>query len=101
MPKAGSNSGNVETESYKGTASFTAAGLRQVGSFAHEVNTQDWQMEFTPTAEAALVRNRVGINSYLAGPGQPYDQYRDTISYSDWTKGHLDLVAVDSADAAK
>lgn len=93
--------GNVETESYKGTASFTAAALRQVGSFAHEVNTQDWQMEFTPTAEAALVRNRVGINSYLAGPGQPYDQYRDTISYSDWTKGHLDLVAVDSADAAK
>lgn len=93
--------GNVETESYKGTAPFTAAGLRQVGSFSHELNTQDWQMEFSPTAEAALVRNRVGINSYLAGPGQPYDQYRDTISYSDWSKGRLDLVAADSADAAK
>jgi hypothetical protein len=72
-----------------------------VGSFTHEFNTQDWQMDFPPTAEAALVRNRVGINSYLAGPGQPFDQYRDTISYSDWGKGQLDLVAADSADGAK
>ena len=93
--------GDKETESYKGAAPFVAAGLRQVGSFAHEFNLQDWQMDFPPTAEAALVRNRVGINSYLAGPGQPYDQYRDTISYSDWVKGHLDLAAVDAADGAK
>ena len=93
--------GNVETDSYKGAAPFGAAALRQVGSFSHEFNTQDWQMEFPPTAEAALVRNRVGINSYLAGPGQPFDQYRDTISYSDWGKGRLDLAAVDSGDGAK
>jgi hypothetical protein len=91
--------GGAETESYKGAAPFLAAALRQVGSFTHEFNAQDWQMDFPPTAEAALVRNRVGINSYLAGPGQPYDQYRDTISYSDWVKGHLDLAAVDGAGA--
>ncbi len=90
--------GNAETESYKGGVPFSSAGLRQVGSFTHEFNPQDWQLEFTPTAEAALVRNRVGINSYLAGPGQPFDQYRDTISYSDWSKGRLDLASVDAGE---
>jgi hypothetical protein len=93
--------GNAETESYKGAAPFASAGLRQIGSFTHEVSPQDWQLEFPPTAEAALVRNRVGINSYLAGPGQPFDQYRDTISYSDWVKGRLDLAAVDSQAGTK
>jgi hypothetical protein len=93
--------GNAETESYKGAAPFASAGLRQIGSFTHEVSPQDWQLEFPPTAEAALVRNRVGINSYLAGTGQPFDQYRDTISYSDWVKGRLDLAAIDSQAGTK
>ena len=93
--------GNVESDSYKATAPFVAASLRQIGSFTHEFSPQDWQMDFSPTAEAMLVRNRVGINSYLAGPGQPFDQYRDTISYSDWVKGRLDLAAVDAGAGVK
>ena len=39
--------------------------------------------------------------TYLAGTGQPFDQYRDTISYSDWVKGRLDLAAIDSRAGTK
>lgn len=85
--------GSVETDSYKATAPFVAAALRQVGSFTHECNPQDWQMDFPPQAEPVFQRSRVGINSYLAGPGQPFDQYRETIAYSDWVRGRIDLTA--------
>jgi hypothetical protein len=83
--------GNVETDSYKMTAPFVAAGLRQVGSFTHECNPQDWQLDFPPQAEPVFQRSRVGVNSYLAGPGQPFDQYRETIGYSDWLRGRVDM----------
>jgi hypothetical protein len=53
-------------------------------------------MEFPADADATLQRSRTGVNSYLAGPGQPFDQYRETIAYSDWLKGRLDLTAVDT-----
>ena len=83
--------GNVEIDSYKMTAPFIGAGLRQVGNFNHELSPQDWQMEFPPQAEPVFQRSRVGVNSYLAGPGQPFDQYRETIAYSDWLRGRTDL----------
>lgn len=85
--------GNAETDSYKMTAPFIGAGLRQVGNFNHECSPQDWQMEFPPQAEAVFQRSRVGVNSYLAGPGQPFDQYRETIAYSEWLRGRTDLTA--------
>jgi hypothetical protein len=33
----------------------------------------------------------------VSGPGQTYDQYRETIGYSDWQKGRLDLTATDGS----
>lgn len=81
--------GNDEKDSFKRTAPFV--GLRQVGNFSHEANVQDWQLEFPSSAEGALQRNRVGINTYLAGPGVGYDQYRETIGYSTWKRNRLDL----------
>jgi hypothetical protein len=85
--------GNAETESYKMNAPFISASLRQLGSFTHECSPQDWQLDLPPQAEAVLTRSRVGINSYLSGPGQPFDQYRETIGYSDWLRGRADLTA--------
>ncbi len=70
-------------------------GLRQIGNYSHECNPQDWQLEFPADTDATLVRARVGVNSYLAGPGMPFDQYRETIAYSDWLKGRLDLTALE------
>jgi hypothetical protein len=85
--------GHRETDSHKMTAPFIAAGLRQVGSFTHECSPQDWVMDFPPQAEPVFQRLRVGVNSYLAGPGQPFDQYRETIAYSEWLRGRTDLTA--------
>jgi hypothetical protein len=85
---------NGETGAVKGTAPFI--GHRQFGSFAHDTSAQDWQLEFPANADVLLQRSRVGVNSYQAGPGQPYDLYRETIAYSDWLKGRLDLAAADA-----
>jgi hypothetical protein len=78
-----------ETDAVKRTAPFT--GTRRLGSYSHEANIQDWQLEFPSTAEAALVRNRVGVISYVAGPGPGYDQYRETIGYTFWRGNRLEL----------
>lgn len=85
---------NAESGAFKGTAPFI--GYRQFGSFAHDASAQDWQLEFPGNADAVLQQSRVGVNSYQAGPGQPYDLYRETIAYSDWLKGRLDLAAADA-----
>ncbi|MBS0262705.1 MAG: terpene cyclase/mutase family protein [Planctomycetes bacterium] len=85
--------GNTETNSFKVPAPFVAGGLRQVGNFTHELTAQDWQLDFPPQTEPVFIRNRVGVNSYHSGPGQPYDQFRETISYSDWQRGVSELVA--------
>jgi len=82
--------GNDESDSFKATAPFVG-GLRQFGSFSHECTALDWQVEFSTNADPKLQKARVGVNSYVAGPGQPFDQYRETIAYSDWIKGRLDL----------
>jgi hypothetical protein len=78
-----------ETDAVKRTAPF--AGTRRIGSYSHEANIQDWQLEFPATAEAALARNRVGVISYVAGPGPGYDQYRETIGYTSWKRNRLEL----------
>ena len=78
-----------ETDAVKRTAPFT--GTRRLGSYSHEANIQDWQLEFPSTAEAALARNRVGVISYVAGPGPGYDQYRETIGYTFWRGNRLEL----------
>ena len=78
-----------ETDAVKRTAPFT--GTRRLGSYSHEANIQDWQLEFPATAEAALARNRVGVISYVAGPGPGYDQYRETIGYTFWRGNRLEL----------
>ncbi|MGE5193007.1 MAG: hypothetical protein ACM3U2_10935, partial [Deltaproteobacteria bacterium] len=83
--------GNTETDSFSRPAPFL--GLRQINSYSHKCSPQDWQLEFPADADATLVRARVGINSYVAGPGATFDQYRETIAYSDWIKGRLDLTA--------
>jgi hypothetical protein len=69
--------------------------MRQLNSYSHDCSPQDWQIEFPADADALLTRNRVGIDSYVAGPGQTFEQYRETISYSDWQKGRLDLTEID------
>jgi len=84
--------GNSESNSFSRIAPFV--GLRQIGSFSHECSPQDWQLEFPADADALLTQARVGVNSYLAGPGQPFDQYRETIAYSDWLKGRLELTEI-------
>jgi hypothetical protein len=81
--------GNSETESFGRPVAF--GGLRQLNSYSHDCSPQDWQIEFGVDADSLLVRARVGIDSYIAGPGQTFEQYRETISYSDWQKGRLDL----------
>jgi hypothetical protein len=83
--------GNAEIDSFKRPVSFM--GLRQINSYQHKCSPQDWQLELPADADAILVRARVGINSYVAGPGATYDQYRETIAYSDWIKGRLDVTA--------
>ncbi|HBH52262.1 MAG TPA: hypothetical protein DDY91_10255 [Planctomycetaceae bacterium] len=80
-----------ETDAVKRTAPFT--GTRRLGSYSHEANIQDWQLEFPATAEAALTRNRVGVISYVAGPGPGYDQYRETLGYTLWKGNRLELSA--------
>jgi hypothetical protein len=84
--------GNVESDSFNRIAPFV--GLRQVGNFSHECSPQDWQLELPPDADALLQRARTGVNSFLAGPGVAFDQYRETIAYSDWLKGKLNLSSI-------
>ncbi len=83
--------GNAETDSFKRPIAFM--GLRQINSYSHKCSPQDWQLELPADADPILVRARVGINSSVAGPGTTYDQYRETITYSDWIKGRLDVTA--------
>jgi hypothetical protein len=83
--------GNAESDAFSRPMSFM--GLRQINSYSHKCSAQDWQLEFPADADATLVRARVGINSYVTGPGGTFDQYRETIGYSDWIKGRLDLTA--------
>jgi hypothetical protein len=79
--------GNAEQDSFNRIAPFV--GLRQVGNFAHDINIQDWQLELPADADAILQRSTIGVNAYLAGSGLPFDQYRETLAYSEWMKGHL------------
>lgn len=78
----------------------TFLGLRQVGNFSHEAFSQDWQVDMTGGLDVELQRVSVGINAYFAGPGNTYHQYRETIGYTDWTKGKLDLPEIESATTA-
>jgi hypothetical protein len=80
--------GNVESDSFNRIAPFV--GLRQLGNYSHECNPQDWQLDLPADADAVLQRSRAGVFAYLAGPGTPYDQYRETITYSEWRKGKLE-----------
>jgi hypothetical protein len=84
--------GKAETDSVSRPVNFMA--LIQSNSYQHKYSAQDWQLNLPADADALLVRARVGINSYLAGPGTTFDQYRETIAYSDWMRGRLDLTAL-------
>jgi len=66
-------------------------GNQQMGNFTHEMNIQFWVAELPPEAESFLTQSPIGINAYLAGAGSPYDQYRETFGYTDWTRGELGL----------
>lgn len=88
-----------ETGSFARRAPFV--GLRLLGAYSHQCSPQDWQMEFPADTDSDLSRSRVGVNSYLCGPGQPFDQYRETIAYSDWIKGRLDLTAIETQPNTK
>jgi hypothetical protein len=81
--------GGADKKSSKRIAPFV--GVRAIGSFSHEVFAQDWTLELPGDAEVDLVKNLVGVNSFMAGPGIAYDQYRETISYTAWRKGELGL----------
>jgi hypothetical protein len=83
--------GNAESDSFSRPVSFM--GLRQINSYQHKCSPQDWQLDLPADADALLTRARVGINTYVTGPGTTFDQYRETIAYSDWIKGRLDLTA--------
>lgn len=89
--------GNVESDSFNRIAPFV--GLRQLGNYSHECNPQDWQLELPPDADSTLQRSRTGVNAYVAGPGTPFDQYRETITYSQWKKGKLDVKTAQKAAA--
>jgi hypothetical protein len=74
-------------------------GVRQVGNFSHEVFAQDWTLELPGDASIELQKLMVGANSFMAGPGVAYDQYRETISYSAWRNGKLEAEDVSKAVA--
>lgn len=80
---------NTETEIVKRKAPFV--GTRRLGSYSHEANIQDWQLEFPTGTDAVFIRSRVGIISYVAGPGSAYDQYRESIGYTYWKARRLEL----------
>lgn len=89
----------AEPTSSKRVAAFT--GLRQAGNFSHECHSQDWTLQLPPDAETDLQKSGVGINPYLCGPGAAYDQYRDTINYTEWLQGRLGLSHLEGAKPAK
>ena len=91
---------NADKEVARRVAPFL--GVQQLGNFSHEANVQTWTIELPETAEGFLQRVPIGINAYIAGSGGPYDQYRDTYSYTEWTKGELGLspTALTSAGGA-
>lgn len=76
--------GNVEKNSFGRVTPFV--GRKRVGDFSHDVNAQDWQLDFGADVDAQLQRSRTGVDGYLAGPGAPFDQFRETIAYSEWIK---------------
>ncbi len=82
---------NSDKSSAKRLAPFV--GTQKVGGYNHELNTQSWVVELPPDADAALQRAPLGVNSFLSGSGVPFDQYRETFNYTDWSKGELGLTA--------
>jgi hypothetical protein len=92
--------GGTDKGSYKRIVPYAGGVARQIGNFSHASVAQEWQLEIPADAPQDLQRGIIGINSYLAGPGSPFDQYRDTISYTDWQHGKLGIAELD-ADAAK
>ena len=91
--------GDKDKPSFQRIASFL--GIRQVGNFSHDAYAQDWQCDMTRGLDAELQRNSVGINAYFTGPGNTFHQYRETIGYTDWIKGQLDLPDIEDPSAAK
>src|SRR5205807_8459281 len=90
---------DADKNSFKRIAPFQVS--HSLGSFSHDRHPQDWQIELPPEAEIELQRAQVGINGYLVGSGSAYDQYRDTIAYTDWMKGKLGIAMVDDSSAVK
>lgn len=88
--------GNSETDAFGRTVLFV--GLRQLGNFAHEVNPQEWQLDLPADVEASVRRARIGINAYVAGPGVTFDQFRETVDYSEWRRKRPELAAGRSGD---
>lgn len=72
--------------------------------YAHGLPVQDWDLEFSDTADPALLRANMGIDPYYTGAGRTFDQYRDSAGYNAWLKGKLVLeteVALANPKAAK
>jgi hypothetical protein len=92
--------GGTDKGSYKRIVPYAGGVARQMGNFSHASVAQEWQLEIPADAPQELQRGIIGINAYLAGPGSPFDQYRDTISYTDWQHGKLGIAELD-AQAAK
>ncbi|MSR57288.1 MAG: hypothetical protein EXS05_06420 [Planctomycetaceae bacterium] len=80
--------GGAESNSYNRVTPF--AGRKRMGDFSHDANPQDWQLDLGADADTLLQRARSGVDGFLAGPGAAFDQYRETIAYSDWIKRKLD-----------
>lgn len=91
--------GGTDKGSYKRIVPYASGVARQLGNFSHACVVQEWQLEIPSDAPPELQRGIIGINTYLAGPGSPFDQYRDTISYTDWRQGKLGIAELDAAAA--
>ncbi|MBI5757444.1 MAG: terpene cyclase/mutase family protein [Planctomycetales bacterium] len=87
--------GGTDKGSHKRLVPYAGGVARQMGNFSHVCVAQEWQLEIPSDAPQELQRGIIGINSYLAGPGSTFDQYRDTISYTDWQQGRLGITELD------
>jgi hypothetical protein len=87
-----------EKEAYSRIAPFL--GFQEVGNVSHDRSASDWQLDFPTDAPPVLVRSHVGINAYQTGTGQPFDQFRETIGYSEWVKQRATAAATESKPAA-
>ncbi|WLD10167.1 prenyltransferase/squalene oxidase repeat-containing protein [Planctellipticum variicoloris] len=67
---------------------------RRVGSYAHVMAAQDW--DISEKSELSFLARRPGVRPVTIGPGEGYSRYREDFQYNEWRSGNVQpLAAVD------